>query len=180
MTDAPRPPSRRENLARWWQAQPTWTRVLLGLSVAAVVVGGVLTLAGGPTTAAPANAPVGTGPGSTLVPGRPSGTQTPVADRSTSAGVFRLGFSFVAGLCLGTFLRTMARLAAIAVGFWLFMTIVLASFDVVTVNWEAIDQAWDRFWSGVQWDDFEQFLTGSLPAAGLASAGLYAGLRRRR
>jgi uncharacterized membrane protein (Fun14 family) len=180
MTAVEKPPTRRVDVAGWWRTQPTWTKVLLGLSVVALVGGGILSLGGG----APATTTTGTGGpgpgGATLVPGQPTGTSTTASGPSTSEGVFRLGFSFVAGFCMGTFLRAMAKIASIAFGFWLVMTLVLASLDLVTVNWAGIDQLWDRFWSGAHWDSFQQFLTGSLPAAGLAGVGLYAGLRRRR
>jgi uncharacterized membrane protein (Fun14 family) len=180
MSEVEQPPKRRVDVAGWWRTQPTWTKVLLGLSAVALVGGGILSLAGG--QAATTTGTGGPGPGgAAFAPGQPTGSHPPEATGpSASEGVFRLGFSFVAGFCLGTFLRAMAKIASIAFGFWLLMTLVLASFDLVTVNWAGIDEVWDRFWAGANWGDFQKFLTGSLPAAGLAGVGLYAGLRRRR
>jgi uncharacterized membrane protein (Fun14 family) len=177
MTEVAPPQKRRLDIAGWWQAQPKWTKVMFALSAVALVGGAIWSLASTPATG---SAGGGTVPGTALVPGQPTPEGSAATGSTTSAGVFRLGFSFVAGYCIGAFLRTTARFAAVAFGFWLVMTLLLAGNDLLTVNWTGIDQLWDRFWGGVEWNSFERFLTGSLPAAGLASVGLYAGLRKRR
>ena len=94
--------------------------------------------------------------------------------------MFRLGFSFIAGFCLGSFLRATLKIAAIAFGFWLLMTFLLAYYGIVVVDWHAMDSLWNRFASNVgqEWGSFQTFITGSLPAAGLATAGLAIGLKR--
>jgi hypothetical protein len=60
------------------------------------------------------------------------------------------------------------------------MTFLLAYFDLVNVDWTAIQTVWDRFAAAVEneWGDFQRFMTGSLPAAGLAVLGLTVGLKR--
>lgn len=173
----------------WLRTLPRWQQFMLAASVVAVVGGGVATLIGG--GAAESVPPTGTGAGgqgnligNTFVPGTgPGGTPTTPqpAPEPTSKGIFRLGFSFLAGFCVGTFIRSMLKVASIAVGFWLFMTFVLAYFGLVNVDWNAIQSVWDRFAANVEqeWGSFQQFMTGSLPAAGLAVLGLTVSLKRR-
>lgn len=104
-----------------------------------------------------------------------SGTANP-----TAKGIFRLGFSFLAGFCLGSFVRAALRVASIAFGFWLAMTFVLSYYGLLVVDWNAVSSVWDRFAANVEseWASFSTFATGSLPAAGLAATGLAFGLRR--
>ncbi|MBI5850256.1 MAG: hypothetical protein HZB39_04345 [Planctomycetes bacterium] len=56
----------------------------------------------------------------------------------------------------------------------------LTQLDWVTVHWEAISSAFDRFVANVEREagSFQTLVTGSLPQAGLAGLGLFAGLRR--
>lgn len=94
--------------------------------------------------------------------------------------MFRLGFSFLAGFSIGAFLRATLKIAAIAFGFWLLMTFALAYYDLVIVDWNAIDSLWQRFADNVsdEWGDFSRFMLGSLPATGLGATGLAIGLKR--
>jgi uncharacterized membrane protein (Fun14 family) len=163
---------------------PRWKRWSLLGGVALTVVGAVWMLlepaAGGTGGTGGGRSGFDTG----LVPEgpRPEG-RAPRADTGqepAARGVFRLGFSFVAGFCIGAFLRATLKVAAIAIGFGLLMTFVLSYFDLVEVNWQGIDDVWSRFTANVaaEWGDFQRFVTGSLPAAGLALAGLGVGLKR--
>lgn len=166
----------------WLRDMPRWKKVLLLASIGALVTGGVLMLVGGapPTTGGGGSGAAGLQ--ANLVPGQPQpGTaQTTTGEEPVAKGVFRLGFSFVAGFCLGSFVRATLRVASIAVGFWLAMTLVLSYYGLVVVDWKAIDQLWSTFCSNVEaeWGNFQHFVTGSLPAAGLAVAGLAVGLKR--
>ncbi len=137
------------------------------------------------TLASGTPAPAGPGTGNTgltthLAAGVDPKTTATTADEPAAKGVFRLGFSFIAGFCLGAFVRAMLRLAAIAFGFWLAMTFVLSYYGLVVVDWHAIEGVWDRFTTNVgnEWGDFQRFVTGSLPAAGLATTGLVVGLKK--
>lgn len=171
------PPTR--SLLEWFVAMPTWKKALLGASVTAMVAGGVWSIA--TTQAAP---PTGTGSGgalaSGLLPDAPRSESAANAPEPAALGVFRLGFSFVAGFCVGAFLRAMIKIAAIAFGFWLLATMLLSYFGLLTVNWQGIDELWNRFALAVEqeWSSFQTFMTGSLPAAGLAVTGLAVGLKR--
>ena len=161
---------------------PRWKQVLCATALLATVVGGIWMLTGGTHPIGQGGG--GSGVGSTsLVPGQSTGSggMAPGSESDpASRGMFRLGFSFIAGFCLGTFLRATLKVATIAIGFWLFLTFLLAYFDLVHVDWQAIDQLWNRFAGHVsqEWGSFQSFVTGSLPAAGLAGLGLFTGFKR--
>ncbi len=163
----------------WLYEMPRWKKIAVLAAITTAVVGGIFSLTNGDVpTAGNGNL---TGLSSSLVNGQPGGSSTPVATAEPAAkGVFRLGFSFLAGFCLGSFLRAALKIAAIAFGFWLFMTVVLSSYGVLTVDWNVMDSLWNRFAANIEqeWGSFQTFMTGSLPAAGLAAAGLAIGLKR--
>jgi uncharacterized membrane protein (Fun14 family) len=152
---------------------PGWKKALVGAAVLAAVAGGVMGLSGDAPASSSGNL---SGLNTSLVntPGSPAG------EEPAARGVFRLGFSFLAGFCLGSFVRSTLKIAAIAFGFWLFLTFALSYYGLVTVDWQAMDGLWNRFSTNVQqeWGNFQRFMTGSLPAAGLAVTGLAIGLKR--
>jgi uncharacterized membrane protein (Fun14 family) len=73
------------------------------------------------------------------------------------------------------------KLAAIAVGFWLVMTFLLAQAELVVVDWQAINDLFSSFMERAEQDleSFKGFILGSLPAAGLGATGLVVGFKRR-
>jgi uncharacterized membrane protein (Fun14 family) len=168
---------------QWLRDMPRWKKVAVGVALTTVVVAGVWTLTVSDATPAAAG-----GAGSTselrtslLEGGASAGADTAgLAAEPASKGVFRLGFSFLAGFCIGSFLRATLKVAAIALGFWLLMTLVLGYYGLVDVDWQAIDSVWERFTSNVaaEWGSFQRFMTGSLPATGLVITGLGIGLKR--
>lgn len=174
---APKPEREpQRSLGQWLADMPRWKKVALGIGLVTVVVGGVWSLAHGGSGDAGSGR---SGLTAQLAPSAGGGGAAP-AEEPAAKGVFRLGFSFLAGFCIGSFVRAALRVVAIAVGFWLLMTILLAYFDLVVVDWHAIEGVWDRFAANVEreWGTFQTFLTGSLPAAGLAVTGLAIGLKR--
>lgn len=170
------PPNR--TFGDWVREMPRWKKIAVGAALGTAIVGGILSLSAGDVPATqPGNL---TGLNTNLV-GQPPGPVTPVpVEEPASRGVFRLGFSFLAGFCLGSFIRSTLKIAAIAFGFWLFLTLVLAYYGILVVDWTAMDSLWNRFASNVEqeWGSFQRFITGSLPAAGLAATGLAIGLKR--
>lgn len=179
-------PGQKRSFGEWLRDMPRWEKVALGIAVVAVVAGGVLTLVSGDapeTTGGGAGTPNALGAG--LVPDQPGGGgtgQTAAAEgEPASKGVFRLGFSFIAGFCIGLFVRTVLKLAAIAVGFWLVMTFLLAQAELVVVDWQAINDLFSSFMERAEQDleSFKGFILGSLPAAGLGATGLVVGFKRR-
>ena len=166
----------------WIRALPLWEKALLAIAVGAVAAGGVMTLVGGdavpPDGADALGASLTTeGPSASAV----DGAAGPAEEVSTSKGVFRLGFSFLAGFCVGLFLRAVLKLAAVAVGFWMVMTFALSYAGLVVVDWDAAGALWDSFAAvfETEWDSFQSFMLGSLPATSLAITGLAVGFRRR-
>jgi uncharacterized membrane protein (Fun14 family) len=177
--DSPAPgnaPKTERGFGQWLRDMPRWKKVSLLVALVTVVVGAVWSLS---TGGASGSAGSGSQTGLTAQ-FQPGGTTAVDGEEPAAKGVFRLGFSFLAGFCIGSFIRAALRVVAIAVGFWLLMTVLLSYFDLVVVDWNAISGLWDRFAANVEqeWGNFQQFLTGSLPAAGLAIGGLAIGLKR--
>ena len=181
---APKPESRR-SFGTWLREMPRWQKIALGAALTSAVVGGVMTLVQGEPPAAPATGGGNLqGLGASLIE-VPNGNRTGAGSTETvepaSKGFFRLGFSFIAGFSVGTFLRAVLKLAAIVLGFWLVVTFLLAYAGLVTVEWQQIDALWQRFVGSIEseWGNFQTFMLGSLPATGLAATGLAIGLKRR-
>jgi uncharacterized membrane protein (Fun14 family) len=182
-TDDQLPPEapREPGLRAWFLAMPRWKKVMLGAGVATTVLGGVLLLASGDAPPPAGGGPRGgSGLGAQFAPGGSQPGTTAPGEEPAAQGVFRLGSSLVAGFCIGAFVRAAVKTVAIVVGFFLVGMFLLERAAFVVVDWTAIDAAWNGFWSkvGDEWGDFTRFATGRLPAAGLATFGLYAGFRR--
>ncbi|MDO8348896.1 MAG: FUN14 domain-containing protein [Planctomycetota bacterium] len=168
----------------WLREKPRWKKVAVLAATAALVTGAVMTILSPEAAAPAATSDAGqSGLAANLVPDGPrpgAGEPPATAAEPAAKGVFRLGFSFLAGFCLGAFVRAAMKVVSIAFGFWLAMTLALSYFGLVVVDWQAIDAVWTRFCANVEseWGNFQSFLTGSLPAAGLAFTGLAIGLKR--
>lgn len=182
-TPAPTAPAQR-SFREWLRDMPRWKKVSLLTAGALVVTGAVLMVV---SPAEAQHATNAAGPGSplqsTLLPDQPTApgtTPTAAAEEPAAKGVFRLGFSFIAGFALGSFVRATLRIASIALGFWLAATLVLSYYGLVEVNWHGIDELWSRFCTNIEseWANFRTFATGSLPAAGLVTAGFVIGVKR--
>jgi len=184
-TEAPEPraPAAPRTFGSWLRDMPRWKKIAVGTAILFVAVGGVWSLTAGVPPAPGGTTP--TGLSAALVDSQTgaggAGVGTAAApEEPTSKGVFRLGFSFLAGFCVGSFIRATLKIAAIAFGFWLVMTFALAYYGLVVVDWSAIDALWNRFVANVEseWGNFSRFMLGSLPATGLGATGLAIGLRR--
>ncbi len=97
-----------------------------------------------------------------------------------SPAFLKLGFSFFAAFAAGLAIRSFLRIAMIFVGVLILALMGMSHLEWVTVNWNAISGAFDQFTTKVQNEtgSFQTFITGSLPQAGLAAMGLFAGLKR--
>lgn len=188
--DRPRQIERR-SFGAWLAAMPRWKKGLVGGALACAVLGGIWMLVGGgggaqgPAPSGPTGSGITGAGGSSFLPTGtrpPAGVGQPTAatEEPAAKGVFRLGSSFLVGFCIGSFVRAAVKMASIAVGFFLVALFLLDQAGFVVVDWNAIDQAWRGFWANVgeEWGNFQRFFTGRLPAAGLATLGLYAGLKR--
>jgi len=160
---------------------PRWKKITTGVALLAVVTGGVMTLVQGEPapTGGDSNA---SGLAASLIetPEGTGGAAKPATEEPASKGIFRLGFSFIAGFSIGTFLRAVLKLAAFMLGFWLVMTMLLSYSGLVEVKWDEIQALWDQFRDNIgnEWGNFQTFMLGSLPATGLAVTGLAIGLKR--
>lgn len=171
-------PPKAETFGSWLRTMPRWKKIAVAVAVVTIVVAGVMSYGSG-TTGGGGGA--GSGSISGLNASLADGQRTLESGQEPAAkGVFRLGFSFLAGFCIGSFIRATLKVAAIAFGFWLFLTMVLSYYGIMTVDWSQMDSLWSRFSGNVEreWGNFQTFMTGSLPAAGLAITGLAVGLKR--
>lgn len=159
---------------------PRWKKITTGVALLAVVTGGVMTLVQGEPPPAAGNGSASGLAASLIETPEGTGAAKPAVQEPASKGIFRLGFSFIAGFSIGTFLRAVLKLAAIMLGFWLVMTFLLAYAGLVTVQWDEIDSLWNQFVGNIEgeWGNFQTFMLGSLPATGLATTGLIVGLKR--
>jgi uncharacterized membrane protein (Fun14 family) len=170
VSPAPTSPAPPRSFFRWLLDMPTWKKVALAVAIGTLATGAALHANGSSEGVA--------GLSTSLLDG--STNDSANSANPAAKGVFRLGFSFLAGFCLGSFVRAALRVAAIAFGFWLAMTFVLSYYGLMRVEWDAISSIWDRFAANIEneWANFSTFVTGSLPAAGLAATGLVFGLKR--
>jgi uncharacterized membrane protein (Fun14 family) len=178
--DSDKPASLPRGFGGWLRDMPRWKKIAVAAAIGTLLVGGIWSLTGEPPPPS-GNGGSLSGLSATLVDGQPTTTAGPTpASEPAAKGVFRLGFSFLAGFSIGSFLRATLKIAAIAFGFWLFLTMLLSYYGILVVDWNQMDSLWNRFATNVEqeWASFQTFMTGSLPAAGLAAAGFAIGLKR--
>ncbi|MFZ4573148.1 MAG: FUN14 domain-containing protein [Phycisphaerales bacterium] len=142
--------------------------VLAVLLMAAGIAAPVLVDGGGGTRTLAMGAPVGADADGDKVP-------------DLSPAVFRLGFSFFAAFCLAYAMRAFFRLAILFLGMCFLLLFGLQYAGLIEVKWGVIATEYDGLasWFSGQTRSFLGFVTGYLPSAGAAAAGLIAGFRRR-
>jgi uncharacterized membrane protein (Fun14 family) len=141
------------------------------------------------------------GPGSSLLPGGPtlplpgageqgtgdrdsgplrSGGEASSSDETLSPALLQMGFSFFAAFAVGLAFRSFLKIAMVFVGMQLLALFGLSYVEWITVHWQTMSDAFDRFVANAQGEfaSFQSFVTGSLPQVGLASLGLVAGFKR--
>lgn len=130
---------------------------------------------------------VGTGGGgasSALVAGQeaPQNAGDPAAPVPWSEAFFRYGFSFFVGFAVGYASRAFSKFLTFLVGGLAIFLFLLSHYGFITVNWLAMDEAFQAFANTLsgQFTAFRSFITGSLPNAGLAGLGLFAGFKKNR
>ncbi|WP_425557424.1 FUN14 domain-containing protein [Deinococcus aluminii] len=87
------------------------------------------------------------------------------------------------GFATGLALKKVGRVALIALGLLFIAVQLLASFDLLTVNWprvQALADPWLRQGGELGGAWLARVLTANLPFAGAFTAGLLVGLRARR
>lgn len=181
-TDAPHAKPKIDTKAQLARApMPRWKKVLLVVASVLFLVGLMLRFVGDAESATqPTGAP---GIGSALIDG---GTGTESSTEGTGAaawspGLMALGFSFFVGFAVGTLLRVFVKLALVVAGLVFLSLTGLSYLELVTVNWDAMDQIFQNFAAriGSDFDSLRTVVTGRLPQAGLGALGLVAGLKKR-
>lgn len=188
MTEERGTPEKQPGLSQALKELRPWKKIMLGMSVLLILGGILLSLAEEPTVASTGAEGGGRpgGPAGALVdpsqaPGG-GGSQAGQAPADPwSAGLFRLGFSFFAAFCVGYAARATFKLIALGCGFAFLFLFVLSYVGLITVDWVGFDRAFESMAQRIadEASHFRTFITGSLPATGLAALGLYAGFRRR-
>jgi uncharacterized membrane protein (Fun14 family) len=94
--------------------------------------------------------------------------------------LFRLGFSFFAGFCIGFAARTFLRISLVAIGLVLIVVMGLQYAGLLSVEWDAMARVFDNFvdWLRGNIAGFRGFITGALPYAASALGGLWMGWRK--
>lgn len=95
--------------------------------------------------------------------------------------LFKTGFSFFLAFTIGFALRSFVRIAMVGIGLVALAVFGLQYAGLLSVDWAAMGNRWDGLvaWVGPQVSSFRAFLTGQLPSATAATAGLLAGWRSR-
>jgi uncharacterized membrane protein (Fun14 family) len=181
VTEAPST-TRHSGFWAWLRALPRWKKVLLCLALVLVAAGvafAILETQRPPAAPPPA---ADSGARTSFLPGEhpSSPTTTASAEEPVSAGFFRLGFSFIAGFCIGLAVRKTLKLTALVAGLLLLCLFLLDYAGLITVNWQGFDGLYQQVAQRVERESAQlrTFITGSLPAAGLAALGLFAGFKK--
>jgi uncharacterized membrane protein (Fun14 family) len=135
-------------------------------------------LPGGPTLPRPGSSDEGSGGPGGEVPS--SGDPVSAGGETLSPALLQMGFSFFAAFAVGLAFRSFLKIAMVFVGMQLLALFGLSYVDWITVHWDTMSDAFDRFVAGArgEFESFQAFVTGSLPQVGLASLGLVAGFKR--
>lgn len=130
------------------------------------------------------------------VPGLPGGTPggdpeagEPVAQAQAeqevtdpwSPAIFRMGFGFFVGFSIAYALKAFAKVTVVSAGIFFLLLFGLQYAGLVEVKWTAMADRYDTIqeWLKAQLGGFQAFVTGYVPSAGAALAGLALGFMRK-
>lgn len=171
---------------------PAWAGLLAVASVILMAVGVGLPLVGG-GSAPHASGPNGANPTDSGLTGFAGGGMESVGDSGSppapsdgglgpwGPSIFRIGFSAFVGFAVGYALRTFAKFAIAAMGFFAIALFGLEYAGLVDVKWGAMSERYASLTARVAgdargvWDSISVLL----PASASATAGLVAGFWRR-
>jgi uncharacterized membrane protein (Fun14 family) len=160
---------------------PKWVKLALWGSVACMIAGAAMAL----TAAPPPPPPVadGVAPAGLAARGAVEAQPQPAAgiEAVWDSSLFRLGLSFVTAFAAGWIVRPWIKTAGLVVGGVFALLYGLHATGLVDVHWNELQERYGGAsgWLAAQTESLTALLTGALPSAGAASAGLTAGLRRR-
>ena len=106
--------------------------------------------------------------------------QPPVTD-PWSPAIFRMGFGFFVGFSMAYALKAFAKVTVVSAGIFFLLLFGLQYAGLVEVKWTAMADRYDTIqdWLKAQLGGFQAFVTGYLPSAGAATAGLALGFIRK-
>lgn len=181
---------------------PLWQKGLLALGVL-VGIGGLALWAFGSEGTPPGKTAASTGSGASarppsggesLLPGESppyrepgetsSASETsPEGDGGSSEWgppLARLGFSFVAGFAIAYALRVFMKITLFVLGGILIILFGLQYLGWISVDWSLFERGYDSFaaWVSANAGTFKDFVTGNLPSAASAVAGMVVGFKR--
>lgn len=169
---------------------PTWAIAALAVAVIVMIAGIGSALfpagasAGGEHAAGslPASGFAPSGGGSTGT--GLTGAQAAQATAETQWGVwgeptFRLGFSFVIAYLAAYAVRFVLKSAMVGAGMAILLLLGLQAAGIIDIHWAVLESKGGTAaaWLKEQTESVHAFLTGYLPSAGAATAGLVAGIR---
>jgi uncharacterized membrane protein (Fun14 family) len=105
----------------------------------------------------------------------------PFSLRDISPFMVKGGLGLFVGFAIGFAIRAFLRLAVVIVGFYLLILSLMAYAGWVEIHWNLMENQISHllpFLSG-QFDSFQTFLTGAIPASTLTAVGFAVGLRRK-
>lgn len=157
------------------KSAPKWVKILLVVAGLLLVTGVVLKLI--EPTPAPGTMSAGS---ASLVDAQgqpiPGSGQ---AEPDWAPGFLKMGFSFFVAFAVGYAARKFLKVALVVAG-CIFAVFFLGQYvGALEVKWQVMEGWWDGFTAnaGKQFESMKTFITGSLPAAGLAGLGLFAGFK---
>ncbi len=176
--------SHAERAARVMGRSPSWARWLLIGAIVLMVFGIAWPMfAGGSHEAAPAGGGAVPGGASLIDGGSPADSGATSESKSIlGSGTFRLGFSFAAAYAVGYALRAFFKFSLASLGFFALALFGLERIGFITIHWDHFGgEHIDSFtsWLSSQFESVKTFVTGALPSGAAASAGMFAGWRRR-
>lgn len=98
-----------------------------------------------------------------------------------SPAIFRMGFGFFVGFSMAYALKAFAKITIVTAGIFFLLLFGLQYAGLVEVKWTAMADRYDSIqaWLGAQLGGFQAFVTGYVPSAGAALAGLGLGFIRK-
>lgn len=176
--ELPRPDGGSNTDAPHKRGMSRTTKLLIAAAALLLVAGLVLKLV---EPSPPAGMTASSAGASSLVDGQGNpipGTQGD--DAQWAPGFLKMGFSFFVCFAIGYAARKFLKVGLVFFGVMFAFLFLASYFNYVTINTGAMSADWERLVDGAktQFDSFKAFLTGSLPAAGLGTLGLYAGFRQ--
>ncbi|NRA57476.1 MAG: hypothetical protein HRU13_05090 [Phycisphaerales bacterium] len=98
-----------------------------------------------------------------------------------SPAIFRMGFGFFVGFSMAYALKAFAKITIVSAGIFFLLLFGLQYAGLVEVKWAAMADQYDTLqeWLKAQLGGFQAFVTGYLPSAGSALAGLALGFMRK-